>query len=70
MGHAAILAREAGPEAVVIGSDFNGLIGRIEGVPDPSGYAAVLKKLGEARVPADRGAEAFVLYWRRTFAAR
>lgn len=70
MGHAAILAREAGPEAVALGSDFNGLIGRIEGVPDPSGYAAVLKELAAAGVPATASAEAFVGIWRRANAAR
>lgn len=70
MGHAAILAREAGPESVVIGSDFNGLIGRVEGVPDPSGYASVLKELAAAGIPATAGAEAFVSVWRRANAAR
>lgn len=70
MKHATLLAREAGPEAVAIGSDFNGLIGLIAGVPGPGGYAAVLGKLGEAGVPAHRGAEAFTRFWRRTLAAR
>lgn len=70
MKHAAILARDAGPAAVVIGSDFNGLISRIDGVPGPAGYAAVLKELKAAGIPADRGAEAFVSLWRRTHAAR
>lgn len=66
MKHAAILARDAGPHAVVIGSDFNGLISRIDGVPGPSGYAAVIKELKAAGIPADRGAEAFVSLWRRS----
>lgn len=70
MGHAAILAREAGPEAVALGSDFNGLIGRIEGVPDPSGYASVLKELAAAGIPATAGAEAFVKLWGRVSDAR
>ncbi|MCM2303225.1 MAG: membrane dipeptidase [Elusimicrobia bacterium] len=70
MGHAAILAREAGPEAVAIGSDFNGLIGLIEGVPGPDGYAAVLKGLAAAGIPATAGAESFVRLWRRTNDAR
>lgn len=70
MKHAAILAREAGPEAVAIGSDFNGLIGLIEGVPGPGGYAAVLKELAAAGIPATAGAESFVRFWRRTNDAR
>ncbi|MDP3541299.1 MAG: membrane dipeptidase [Elusimicrobiota bacterium] len=70
MKHAAIMAREAGPESVVLGSDFNGLIGRIEGVPDPSGYASVLKELAAAGIPATAGAEAFVGVWRRANDAR
>lgn len=70
MGHAAILAREAGPEAVALGSDFNGVIGLIEGVPGPSGYPLVLKELAAAGIPATAGAEAFVKFWRRTSGAR
>ncbi len=70
MRHAALLAREAGPEAVAIGSDFNGVIGLIEGVPGPSAYASVLKELAAAGIPATAGAEAFVSFWRRTNAAR
>jgi microsomal dipeptidase-like Zn-dependent dipeptidase len=68
--HAAALSRVAGPEAVAIGSDFNGLIGLVDGVPDPSGYALVLKELSQAGIPADRSAEAFVKFWRRTLAVR
>lgn len=70
MKHAAILAREAGPGAVVLGSDFNGLIGLLEGVPGPSAYARVLKELAAAGIPATAGAEAFVSVWRRASAAR
>jgi len=69
LAHAAALAREAGPEAVALGTDFNGLIGRIEGLPDPSAYARALKGLETAGVPANRSAEAFVSFWRRTLAA-
>lgn len=68
--HAALLARDAGPEAVALGSDFNGLIGLIEGVPGPSAYAAVLKKLAAAGIPATAGAESFLRFWRRTNDAR
>lgn len=69
MRHAAILARAAGPEAVAIGSDFNGVIGPIDGVPGPSAYGSVLKELSAAGIPATAGAEAFVGFWRRTLAA-
>ena len=64
--HAAALAREAGPEAVALGSDFNGVIGLIDGVPGPSAYALVLKELAAAGIPATAGAESFVRFWRRT----
>ncbi|MBI2384487.1 MAG: membrane dipeptidase [Elusimicrobia bacterium] len=67
--HAAVLAREAGPEAVALGSDFNGVIGLIDGVPGPVAYGLVLKELAAAGIPADGGAEAFVRFWRRTLAA-
>ena len=67
--HAAALAREAGPEAVALGSDFNGVIGLIDGVPGPSAYALVLKELAAAGIPATAGAESFVRFWRRTEAA-
>lgn len=70
MKHAAILARDAGPEAVAIGSDFNGLISRIDGVPGPSGYASVLKELAAAGIPATASAQAFVKFWRATNAVR
>ena len=66
--HAAAVAREAGPEAIAIGSDFNGLIGRVQGAADPSGYAPVLKELEAAGIPAQLSAEAFVSFWRRTLA--
>ncbi len=64
--HAAAIAREAGPEAVALGSDYNGFIPRIEGAADSTGYALVLKGLAGARVPAARSAEAFLSFWRRT----
>lgn len=67
--HAAILAREAGPEAVAIGSDFNGVIGLIDGVPGPSAYGLVLKDMAAAGIPSTSGAESFVRFWRRTLAA-
>lgn len=66
MKHASALAREAGPQALAIGSDFNGLVGRIEGASGPSGYALVLSELEEAGIPARVSAEAFVSFWRRT----
>jgi microsomal dipeptidase-like Zn-dependent dipeptidase len=66
MRHAAVLARETGPQAVAIGSDFNGVIGLIDGVPGPSAYGLVLKELAAAGIPATAGAESFVRFWRRT----
>lgn len=66
--HAEAFAREAGPDSVALGSDYNGFITRIEGAADSSGYALVLKGLAEARIPAARSAEAFVSFWRRTAA--
>jgi microsomal dipeptidase-like Zn-dependent dipeptidase len=70
MKHAGMLARDAGLDAVALGSDFNGVIGLIEGVPGPSAYALVLKELAAAGVPATAGAEAFVGVWRRASDAR
>lgn len=70
MKHAAVLAREAGPDAVAIGSDFNGVIGLIDGVPGPSAYGSVLKELAAAGIPATAGAESFVRFWRRVDAVR
>lgn len=66
--HARALADEAGAGSVAIGSDFNGLIRRVEGAADPSGYPAVLKELEEAGIPARGSAEEFVSFWRRTIA--
>lgn len=66
VAHAKALAREAGPEAVALGSDYNGFISRVAGAEDSRGYAAVLKALAETGIPADKSAEAFVDYWRRT----
>lgn len=60
------LAREAGPDALALGSDFNGYIGLIPGIPDPSGYGLALKEMRAAGIPAERSAEAFVDLWRRT----
>ncbi|MBI5247745.1 MAG: membrane dipeptidase [Elusimicrobia bacterium] len=68
--HAAALARDAGAESVTIGSDFNGLIEPIGGAEGPSRYAAVLKEMLSAGIPADRSAEAFVGYWRTTRVVR
>lgn len=60
--HAQALAREAGPEAVALGSDLNGTI-------EPVGsYAEVVKALRDRKIPADRSAEAFVRFWKRTLA--
>lgn len=64
--HAAAIAREAGPEALALGSDYNGFAPRIEGAADSTGYAMVLRGLAEARIPAANSAEAFVRFWRRT----
>lgn len=66
LAHAAALARGAGPEAVALGSDFNGLVGRVEGAAGPEDYARVLAALEEAGVPARGGAERFVELWRRS----
>ena len=62
--HAVLLSRGAG--ALAIGSDFNGVISTIPGAAGPSDYAAVLKELRSAEIPADHSAEAFVDLWRRT----
>lgn len=67
--HARVFAREAGPEAVALGSDYNGLITRVEGAADSSGYKAVLRELGAAGIPASKSAEAFVRFWRATLNA-
>ncbi len=67
--HARALAEHAGPEAVALGTDFNGTITRIEGVPDSSGYGLALKELRSAGIPADRSAEAFLGLWKRSNAA-
>lgn len=67
--HAAVLAREAGTEAIALGSDYNGFAPRIEGAADSAGYALVLRGLTEARIPASGSAEAFVRFWRRTLDA-
>jgi microsomal dipeptidase-like Zn-dependent dipeptidase len=64
--HAKALAEHAGPEAVALGSDFNGTITRVEGVPDSSGLPLLLKELRSAGIPADRSAEAFLDVWKRT----
>jgi microsomal dipeptidase-like Zn-dependent dipeptidase len=68
--HARALAEHAGPEAVALGSDFNGTITRVEGVPDTSGLPLLLKELRSAGIPADRSAEAFLGFWKRVNAAR
>lgn len=70
LAHARALAREAGPEALALGSDYNGFIRRIEGAAGSEGYARVLEALAAERIPARRSAEAFVELWRRTNAAR
>lgn len=66
--HAEVIAREAGPEAVALGSDYNGFISRVEGAADSRGYAPVLQALKDAGIPADGSAEAFVALWRRALA--
>lgn len=68
--HARALAEHAGPEAIALGTDFNGVITRVEGVPDTSGLPLLLKELRSAGIPADRSAEAFLEFWKRTNAAR
>ncbi|MDX6769151.1 MAG: membrane dipeptidase [Elusimicrobiota bacterium] len=69
MRHAKALADGAGAGAVALGTDFNGTITRIEGAPDSSGYGLVIKELRSAGIPADRSAEAFLDFWRRSNAA-
>lgn len=64
--HARALAEHAGPERVALGTDFNGTIRRVEGVPDSSGLPLLLKELRSAGIPADRGAEAFLDVWKRS----
>lgn len=64
--HAKALAGHAGPENVALGSDFNGTIRRVEGVPDTSGLPLLLKELRSAGIPADRSAEAFLEVWKRS----
>ena len=64
--HAKALAAGAGKESVAFGTDYNGLIRRVEGASDSAGYAAVLRELEKAGIPAGRGAEAFVSLWRRS----
>ncbi len=66
--HARALAREAGAERVVLGSDFNGLIATSPGAEGPADYAAVLGRMREAGLPVERSAEAFVAFWRRSLA--
>ena len=64
--HAEIVSRQAGPEAVALGSDYNGLIDRIEGAASSTGYELILRALTQAGIPARGSAEAFVAFWRRT----
>lgn len=64
--HAKALAEHAGPGNVALGTDFNGTIRRVEGVPDTSGLPLLIKELRSAGIPADRSAEAFLDVWRRS----
>lgn len=65
MSHAEALAKEAGPDNIALGSDYNGFIRRIEGAAGGEGYALVLEALRKKGIRADRSAEAFVRLWRR-----
>lgn len=64
--HARAIADEAGAGSVAVGSDFNGLIRRVDGAAGPSDYPAVLEALEEAGIPARGSAEAFTAFWRRS----
>ncbi|MEK7859348.1 MAG: membrane dipeptidase [Elusimicrobiota bacterium] len=66
LAHARLFAQGAGAEAVALGTDYNGFAPRIEGAADSAGYGLVLKALAEEKIPADKSAEAFVGFWRRT----
>ncbi len=70
LAHAKAMAREAGPDAIALGTDYNGMIGRIEGAADSSGLPTILKELRSAGIPADRSAEAIVEMWKRSLQVR
>jgi microsomal dipeptidase-like Zn-dependent dipeptidase len=64
--HARAIARDAGPGALALGSDFNGLTPRVKGVANSEGYAAVLDALEKEGLKAVRtSAESFTELWRR-----
>lgn len=64
--HAAALAREAGPQRIALGSDYNGMAPRVEGAATSAGYSVVLEALRKEKVPAHLSAETFVAFWKRT----
>lgn len=70
VSHAQVIVREAGPEALALGSDFNGFVRRVRGVANSAGYAAVLDALEAAGLKGVRtSAEAFAAVWRRSLKA-
>lgn len=69
VAHAKALAKDAGPQSIALGSDYNGMIRRVEGASDSRGYVPVLEALAREGIPAHKSAEAFVDFWRRTIAA-
>lgn len=64
--HARVLKNFAGPERVVLGSDFNGVIKTVPGAASPADYAGILEELRSAGLPVERSAEAFVEFWKRS----
>jgi microsomal dipeptidase-like Zn-dependent dipeptidase len=64
--HAEAFSRVAGAAAVALGFGGYGFITRFVGASDCAGYALILRGLAEARIPADKSAEAFAGFWRRT----
>lgn len=67
--HAKLLAQGAGAGALALGSDYNGMIPRVEGLADSTGYPKALRALAAENIPADESAQAFVKLWRRSLSA-
>ncbi len=68
--HALVMAREAGPASLALGTDFNGFVPRVRGAGTSAGYARVLDALEAAGLRGVReSAESFVKLWRRCLGA-
>lgn len=65
LAHAQALSRHASPDALALGTDYNGTITRVEGAAGSEGYARALEALEGAGIPARRSAQAFVALWKR-----